>query len=101
MFASVREEPQLSGSLARYRLVDDGLGQKYQPVFPKLSRGGNVVSSCDVTARQLEPPLLTQLVVALGACVSAATVARGRGTGGEVLSAQAANRMQPVASEVR
>src|SRR5437879_10934556 len=101
MFARVREKPGLSGSLARYRLVDDGLGQKYHPVFPKLSSGGNVVSSCDVTGRQLEPPLLTQLVVALGACVSATTVPRSRGTGGEVLSLQAANRMQPIASEVR
>src|SRR5256885_16751622 len=98
MFTSVKEEPGLSGSLARYKLVDDGLGQKYQPVFPKLSRGGKVVVSCEVTARQLEPPLLTQLVVALGACASAANTLRGTG---EVLSPQAANRAQPTVSDVR
>src|SRR2546429_8535131 len=99
MFTSVKEEPGLSGSLARYKLVDDGLGQKYHPVFPKLSRGGKVVLSCAVTARQLEPPLLTQLVVALGACASAA-----RGlccTEGEMLSLQAANRAQPTVSDTR
>src|SRR2546427_5712485 len=99
MFASVSEEPGLSGSMARYRLVDDVLGQKYQPVFPKLSRGGKVVLSCEVTARQLEPPLLTQLVVALAACASAAMPRRG--TTGAALSPQAANRAQQQASEVR
>src|SRR5437879_5639107 len=99
MFSSVREEPGLSGSLARYRLGDGGLGQNHQPVFPKLSRGGKVVSPCEVTARQLEPPLLTQLVVALGACASAAKALRP--TGAEVLSLQAANRAQPTANEVR
>src|SRR2546427_6896159 len=98
MFASVSEEPGLSGSMARYRLVDDVLGQKYQPVFPKLSTGGKVVLSCEVTAKQLEPPLLTQLVVALGACASAARALRGTG---EVLSPQATNRAQPTVSEVR
>src|SRR5882672_8516934 len=103
MLARVSEEPGLSGSLARYRLAVVCVGQKYQPVFPKVSIGGNVVLSCEVTGRQLEPPLLAQLVVALGASVSAATAPRSRGTdgGGEVLSPQAANRMQPIASEVR
>src|SRR5882724_5923163 len=101
MLATLREERGLSGSLARYRLADVWVGQKYHPVFPKLSSGGNVVSSCEVTGRQLEPPLLTQLVVALGACVSAATVPPSRGTGGEVLSPHAANMVQPIASEVR
>ena len=48
----------MSGSLARYKLADDWVGQKYQPVFPKLSTGGKVVLEEPPGSRSLDDELV-------------------------------------------